>query len=106
MPASDSQIMVNDIGTIFQITVKDEDDEAVDVSAATTKQILFRKPDGTVLTKTASFVNSGTDGMIKWVAVSGDLDLPGMYRIQAYVVIGATYFHTNIAQFKVHTNIS
>jgi hypothetical protein len=101
----DAQIMVNDIGTIFQITVKDEDCGIVDLSTASTKQIIFRKPDGTLLTKSASFVNSGDDGKIKWVSVSGDLDLPGMYRVQAYIVIGSTQFRTNVGEFKVFNNI-
>ena len=45
------EIHKNDIGTLFKLTVKDEDSSVVNLSSASTKEILIEKPDTTVLTK-------------------------------------------------------
>ena len=82
---------LNDYGTIFQITLQDQDGAAVDVSAATTKQIIFEKPDGVVEAKTASWVTDGTDGKIKYAAVADDLDVVGAWKIQGRVTDGSTW---------------
>lgn len=103
MPA---QIQKGNIGTAFRIEIKDQDDVVVDVSAATTIQIIFKKPGGDILTKTASFVTNGTDGMIQYVSQSGDLDTVGLWRHQGFVVQSGTEFWTDLAQFKVHRNLN
>ena len=101
-----AQIHVGDIGTSFKLTINDEDGVALDVSTATTRRILFTKPDATVLTKTASLVNSGTDGMIKYVSQSGDLSIAGLWQIQAYISFsGVTEMYSNVANFRVHNNL-
>lgn len=99
------EIHVNDIGTVFKVTVKDENDEIVDVSAATTRELLFRKPDGTILTKTALLVNTGTDGQIKYTTEDGDLDQHGSWSLQAYIDLGSSELHSDIHKFKVYKNI-
>lgn len=99
------EIHVDDIGTIFTATIKDENDTIVDVSGATTKQLIFKKPDDTILTRTASFVNTGTDGKIKYVAVAGDLDMHGSWFLQAYVDLGSTELRSDIHKFTVYTNL-
>jgi hypothetical protein len=76
---------VGDYGTVFEITLQDQDGAAADVSGATTKQIIFRKPGGTVVTKAADFVTDGTDGKIDYTAASGDLDTAGDWRIEGQV---------------------
>ena len=45
------EIHVDDIGTAFVVTLKDQDGNAVDVSAADI-EFLFRAPDKTVTSKT------------------------------------------------------
>lgn len=100
-----NEVHVNDIGTEFRITVKD-DGVVVDVSGATTTQIIIRKPSGTVLTVSATLYTDGSDGIIYYNAVSGDLDEVGLYKIQAKVVIGAGTFYTSVGSFKVYCNIN
>ena len=102
MPAD--EIHMSDIGTKFKITVLDGS-STVDVSSASTKQLIFKKPGGTKLTKTASFFTDGTDGIITYDTVSGDLDEDGMWKVQGYVVITGGSFHTDIDRFKVHRNL-
>ena len=98
------EIHVGDIGTVFSVTVKDGT-TVVDISNASTKQILLQDPDGTTQTKTAEYETDGTDGVIKYTTVSGDLTLAGTWKIQAKVVITAGTWNTDVQEFKVYANL-
>lgn len=100
-----AEVHVADVGTIFEATIRDQDGTVVDISAATTKQLLLRKPDGTLLTKVASLTTTGTDGKMQYTTVANDLDQPGLWRIQGYVVVGAGSWHTDIYDARVHPNV-
>jgi len=107
------QIFVGDIGTIFEATIKDQAGAVVDISTATTKQILFKKPTGVVLTKTASFTTTGSDGKIRYTTIAGDLDVSGVWSTtnpgwqwEAYVVMPSGSWHSDICQFSVYPFIS
>jgi len=102
MPAN--EIHVNDVGTLFTLTIKDGD-SAVNISSATTKKIIIKKPSGTKLTYSTAFVSDGTDGKMKYNAVSGDLDEAGTYKLQSYVIISDGTFYTDITSFKVYRNL-
>ena len=95
----------NDIGTVFELTIVDQDDEIVDISSATTKTIRFQRPDGSVLTKDASLVNTGTDGKMKYVTVTGDLNRVGLWQVQGFVAIGAGSWSSDLVQFIVLGNL-
>lgn len=99
-----NEIHINDIGTIFTITVKDGS-SSVDISSSSTKQVIIKKPGGAKLTKDAAFVTDGTDGQIKYTIVSGDLDEAGTYKLQGYLVISDGTFYTDITSFKVYRNL-
>jgi len=99
-----TDIRVGDIGISFKVTIEDCD-SIVDISAATTKQILLYKPDGSVLTKTASFFTDGTDGILKYSTISGDIDIAGFWRIEAYVVLGSSEYYSEIARFRVYNHL-
>ena len=101
---SANEIHVNDIGTQFVITVQDGDD-IIDVSEASTKQLIFYKPDKSVLTKNASFYNDGEDGIISYITVDGDLDQDGIWQLQGYLVIGSASWYTDISKFTVRRNL-
>lgn len=101
-----AEIHVDDVGTSFEATVKDEESEIVDVSSADEKVLKFQKPDKTVVEKTASLVTDGTDGKIKYVSEEDFLDLPGLWSVQGYVVLGGGQFHSDIHKFRVHRNLS
>ncbi len=100
---SAGEIHVGDIGTVFQVTVKDGT-TVVDVSSATTLQLIFTKPSGSI-TVTASLVNTGTDGLIKYAFVSGDLNIAGRWRYQVRVVISSSEWKSDIGSFTVHKNL-
>ena len=101
---SAGEIHKNDIGTVFQITVKDGT-TVVDVSSATTRQFIFTKPNGSKLTVTATLVNTGTDGKIKYAFVSGDLNVVGRWRYQVKLVISTSTWHSDVGYFTVNTNL-
>lgn len=98
------EIRVGDVGTVFSLTISDGS-AAVDISSATTKQILFQKPDGTKLTKDANFATDGSDGIITYAAIAGDLDSAGYWQIQAYIVMPAGTWKSDINRFLVHSNL-
>jgi len=103
-----NEIRKSDIGTQFTVTVKDGS-SVVDISAASgvaDKQIFLKKPGGDTLTKNAAFVNTGTDGQMKYTTVSGDLSEDGTWKLQGKVVIGGNSWRTDIHTFKVHRNLS
>lgn len=99
------EVRLGDIGTDFEFTIKNQDGTAQDISAATTKQIIFKKPDLTTSTKTAVLVNTGTDGKMKYKTISGDLDQIGAWSVQARVVLSTDDFKSDIATFSVHPNL-
>lgn len=99
------QVFVNDIGTVFRATIK-EDDVIVPVNSATTKQFIFQPPDGVSFTRDAVFTTDGTDGKIEYVTVDGDLSVGGQWRIQAYLVLSAWTGHTGIVEFKVYDKLT
>jgi hypothetical protein len=99
-----NEIHKNDIGTEFRITIL-EDAVAVNVSSST-NYIRFSKPDNTVVIESGSLYTDGTDGIIKYTSVSGDLDTVGTWKLQAFIDFGATEFYSDISTFKVHKNLS
>jgi hypothetical protein len=64
------EIHLGDIGTVFEVTLKDCD-VIVDISTATEMYIIFQKPDGTKLTFDAEFTTDGEDGKLQYVTVDG-----------------------------------
>ncbi len=101
------QVQLSAIGVAIVCTLT-EDGSAVDVSAVTTKQVILKKPDsaGTVVTKTASFTNSGTDGKIQYTTIAGDLDTVGIWQVQGAVIFsGGFNGRSDIQQFEVKPNL-
>jgi len=110
-----NEIHLNDIGTEFIVTIVEcinEVDVPIDISTATLKQIFFLKPDGIVLTKTASFTSissggtgDGSDGMLSYFSVVGDLDLLNSYKLQGKVYTPLGNWGSSTAKFKVVKNL-
>tara|TARA_R110001583_G_scaffold144719_1_gene296725 strand:- start:815 stop:1150 length:336 start_codon:yes stop_codon:yes gene_type:complete len=103
------QAHVNDIGTIFRVTVYDTTSTGgttvADISTASTKKFTFKRPDGTTFERTAVFTTDGSDGNVQYISVDGDLNGPGTWNLQAYVATGAGTWNTSVGTFKVHENL-
>lgn len=100
-----SEVHVDDIGTLFILTVKDGG-VVVDISSATNLEVLLKKPDYVYVSKTGLFYSDGTDGKIKYTSISGDFDQIGLYKIQAVVSQSSGVYHSSVSDFKVYKNIS
>lgn len=104
-----NEIHKGDIGTIFRITLMDGE-VIMDVSSATSMSIKFSKPKATptavaeVVVKTAVFETDGTDGVIQYATILGDLDTLGKWGIQGYVELPAWQGHSDKGTFKVFDN--
>ena len=96
----------NDIGTTLQVTIVNCNSVAVDISSADALQIVLKKPGGTAVTKTASFYTDGSDGIITYTIVSGDLDEVGTWKLQAVVTIGTNVWHSEFESFRVYRNLA
>ena len=98
-------IFKGDWGTIFHITVLEtneaEQNVVMNISTATTKQILFTKPSGTLLTKTAVFTTDGTNGQIQYVSIDGDLNEAGTWTWQGLLTFASGKWHTTTGSFSV-----
>ena len=99
------EIRQNDIGTEIQVCLEDCGGNVLDISAATTKQIIFKKPSGSLLTKTASFLTNGSDGKLSYISQDGDFDEIGTWKIQASIKIDSKIWKSSFKSFKVHRNL-
>ena len=99
-----NEIHVDDVGTQFLLTIMDGS-AAVDISSASTNQIIIKKPSGTKMTKSATFSSDGSDGKIYYSSIADDLDETGSYKLQGKVIISDGTFYTDITTFKVHRNL-
>lgn len=98
---------VGDIGSKVELTVKDQDGVAVDISSATTKNFRFLDPNNGTLLKAASFTGTGSDGKLEYAFISGDLDVAGTWKVQAEIVYsGGTYTSDSISFEVKHKDIT
>ncbi len=99
------EIHLNDLGTDLVVTIKDGT-SVVDISTATTRQLILGKPDGTSLTKSGTFTTDGTDGKLQYTTIVSDLSVIGWWKIQGYIVTSTgKKFRSDIGNFEVHANI-
>jgi len=99
-----SEIHVNDIGTRFLATIKD-DNVTVDISTASSITMIFKKPDDEVIYRSGILYTNGTDGKVYYDAVAGDLDEAGHYKLQGRVALSSGTYYTDIYNFQVHCNL-
>lgn len=101
MSTTASEPHVGDVGFAIKLRVY-ENGSPVDLSGAATKSIKLRKPNGTVVTKTAVFPSGGTDGWLQYVTVADDLDIPGRWSAQAYITgLAGWSGHAEVFDFVV-----
>jgi len=95
----------NQIGAYIRYQVLDEQDQPKDISGANTKELILRKPNGSVLTTPAGFMTNGSDGILQYITVDGDLIPPGVYQIQAHLIMPGFNGKTEIRLFDVLKNV-
>lgn len=95
-----SDLHVGDIGTTLTITVE-EDGVAVDLSTSTAKSIRFQKPSGDTAAVTPAFGSDGSDGILEYEFVDGDLDEAGTWEMQVIMTFGTDVWSTTKSTFRV-----
>jgi len=95
------KIRVDDAGTQFRLTIKNGE-ETADVSLVEKKTLTFTKPDGSKLERDARFYTDGSDGIIAYTTVKGDLETEGDWSVQAFVDFGDSQFESETHSFVVH----
>jgi hypothetical protein len=99
------EIHLDDVGTVFEATIKDQDEQIVDVSSATTIEFIFKRPAGTTFSKDGELVTDGKDGKVRCITVTDDLTPVGDWEYQAYVELPSGTWHSDIHAFTVHRNL-
>ena len=99
-----NEIHVNDVGTRFLATIKDNG-AVVDISSASQIQMIFRRPSDEVFYRVGSLLNGGTGGQVYYDTVVGDLVNAGMHKLQAKVYLPSGTYYTDIYSFQVHCNL-
>lgn len=95
-----ADLHLSDIGTQILITIK-ENNVAVDLSTATVKQFDFKKKDGTTMVKEADFYTDGSDGILEYITIAGDIDQVGKWSVQPYLELPNWQGHTQKIDFRV-----
>lgn len=98
-------LQYGDIGVLFDVLVTDYFDEVIDLSSATTKEIILKKPSGKTVTKTASFVTDGIDGRISYLTIADDIDEVGVWQIQVHIVMPSSNWRSEVGSFRVKANV-
>ncbi len=95
------------ISSIFNFVVAVQDaNGALNLSTATTKSLLIKKSDGTILDKTMTFDTDGIDGKLKYVTHSSDFDIAGLYEYQIFILTPEFRFYSDLGQFRVYPNLA
>ena len=101
-----SRIYEGAVGIIFRPKWRDEDATAIDISAQTTIEIEFTKPDGTKVVKDCILPNGGTDGFQDYVTVTNDLIGEGPWRAQGHFITPTLDLWGLIHRFRVVANLT
>ena len=102
-------IQVGNVGTIFRLTIKDEDEAVVNCSTGagcTAKVITFEMPDDTTSTKNASYYTDGSDGIIQYAATTGFIADDGDWKMQGRVTIGSAIYYSDVIRFNVEPSLA
>lgn len=103
--AYEKVVQFGDTGVLIDILVTDYDEEIIDVSSATAKVVLFKKPSGRVASRTLDFLTDGIDGRLKYTTVANDLDECGVWMIQVSITMPSSSWRTEVGSFRVNPNI-
>lgn len=98
-------IRVDDIGTVFRVSVIDQDSNSVDLSSLLNAYLYFGKPDGTTIQKTPYIYSDSASGILQYVTQSGDINMIGLWSLQAKVEFSGSIYNTAISTFRVERNI-
>jgi len=95
-----------DVGVLIQGEILD-DGVVRNISTLSAGVLYLKKPDFSVLTKTATKVNDGTDGLIGYTTIADDMVPAGDWYGQFKCTLsGGAIFHTTWFEIEVKENIA
>ena len=100
------EIHVGDVGLIIESQIYNQAGAVADISSATVISFLFYLPDGTLKTKTGVFSATGSNGLVRYTTIVGDLSIAGTWKMQVYITMPGLLLHSDIVTFKVYPNLS
>lgn len=103
-------VNVGDKGFPLRIQVMERNDAtgaitAADLSGVTSSSFRIRRPDGTLLTKTATLVSGGSGGLVEYQVEDGDLNQEGEYQVQWLGVEAPWEGSSSVIRFNVGKRI-
>lgn len=109
IPSDKDHIQLGAINMAIKLQVR-EGNAPLNISSASTKTIIIEKPDSTLVSASASFFTSGSDGGVDGLIVyyttgSNILDQEGEYNVQAYLVLPDFTGYTTPVTFTVYPNL-
>lgn len=105
------EIHVGTIGLEFRSQILDENMEPLNVNGASSIKFLFKRPNGTPMTKVGSAgslqqpLYTGAEGWVRYTTLNADLDVAGNWEYQVKVVFADGRWYTNREKFFVHGNL-
>lgn len=100
------QIFKETSGVRIKVTVNDcLTDSPKNISLATGFIFVFKKPSGSNLEVTPSFLTNGTDGVLYYDTLSTDLDEIGIWQLQVVYSLGTNTVVSSIAKFTVYKQL-
>lgn len=98
-------LQVGAVGAVLTVTITDGG-AAVDLTDATSIDIILRAPNGTRVTLAASVSGDPEDGVVTATTASGDIAVPGQWLGQAYVVFDdGNKFYSSAFEIDVGKNV-
>lgn len=90
----------NDIGTVIESVILDRG-VPFPIPVGSVLKIRFKKPNGQVITRTATVQTDGSDGIIEYEVVRGDFDQAGDWVAQGYVSFNDKQWSSDPDTFEV-----
>lgn len=90
---------------ILEFDIVDQDGTVIDISGATTMDIILADPSGNIETFAASHITTGDDGKLGYIIESDKLDEAGLWRAQAKVTITNYDYYSPVKTFFVKSRL-
>ena len=74
---------------------------AENISSYTERRIILRKPDGTLVTNTASFATDGADGVITFTVPEGTFNVAGAWAVRGRIMKSDVQITSEWHEFEV-----
>ncbi len=102
------------VGFVFELIVTDvvidpvtevQTETVLNISTATTKEIILRMEGGARVVKTATFSTNGSDGKIRCVSAAGDIGKGESVYVEGHVILLAEEFYTETLVIPVSAHL-